>query len=82
MQNHYVADRKLVNENKKAKKKNTIPVTVRQLEAIIRISEAIAKMSLSNMVNESHVQEAHRLFQISSLAAVNNGIYMSLVFPP
>jgi len=72
LQNFYVEDRKSVNENK-IKKKSTIPVTVRQLEAIIRLSEAIAKMSLSTQVLEIHVNEAHRLFQISTLAAASSG---------
>ncbi len=71
LQNYYVEDRKLVSENKKAKRKNNIPVTVRQLEAIIRLSEAIAKMNLSNFVLENHVNEAHRLFQISTLSAAS-----------
>lgn len=71
LQNYYVEDRKSVNENKKAKKKNNIPVTVRQLEAIIRLSESIAKMNLSNFVLETHVNEAHRLFQISTLSAAS-----------
>jgi len=35
---------------------------VRQLEAIIRLSEAVAKMSLSEKVEEKHIEEAHRLF--------------------
>ena len=72
LQNYYVADRKIVNENKKSKKKNNIPVTVRQLEAIIRLSESIAKMNLSNFVLENHVNEAHRLFQISTLSAASS----------
>ena len=72
LQNFYVEDRKNVNESK-LKKKSTIPVTVRQLEAIIRLSEAIAKMSLSGQVTEQHVIEAHRLFQISTLSAANSG---------
>lgn len=72
LQNYYVEDRKTVNENKKSKRKNNIPVTVRQLEAIIRLSEAIAKMSLSSFVLESHVNEAHRLFQISTLSAASS----------
>ena len=42
LQNYYIEDRKKYNENK-IKKGNDIPVTVRQLEAIIRLSEAIAK---------------------------------------
>ena len=43
-----------------------IPITVRQLEAIIRISEALAKMTLSNVVKPDHVNEAHRLFKVRS----------------
>lgn len=81
LKNFYVQDRKTVNENKKQKKKNTIPVTVRQLEAIIRLSEAIAKMSLSSLVTESHVKEAHRLFQISTLSAASAGFTHGMDIP-
>jgi DNA replication licensing factor MCM5 len=82
LNNYYVADRKRVNEKKSGHKgKSNIPVTVRQLEAIIRLSEAIAKMSLSNTVNESHVNEAHRLFQISTLSAANSDFKSSYDVP-
>ena len=81
LKNYYVQDRKIVSENKKQKKKNTIPITVRQLEAIIRLSEAIAKMSLSTVVTETHVKESHRLFQISTLSAASMGFNMSYDIP-
>ena len=71
LQNYYIEDRKKYNENK-IKKGNDIPVTVRQLEAIIRLSEAIAKMSLSNIVSRKDVDEAHRLFQISTMSAASS----------
>lgn len=79
LQNMYVEDRRKVQENKQTRSnfslrllvltnltplESHIPITVRQLEAIIRLSEALAKMSLSNTVNEDHVNEAHRLFQV------------------
>jgi len=32
--------------------RSSIPITIRQLEAIIRISEALAKMSLSPVASE------------------------------
>jgi len=48
-------------------KESGIPVTVRQLEALVRLSEAVAKMSLSECVEPSHVKEAHRLFRVSTL---------------
>ena len=81
LKNYYVQDRKIVSDNKKLKKKNTIPVTVRQLEAIIRLSESIAKMSLSAVVHESHVKEAHRLFQISTLSAASAGFNLTHEIP-
>ena len=48
-------------------------VFLRQLEAIIRISESLAKMSLSPFATEVHVDEALRLFQVSTLEAAMSG---------
>lgn len=45
----------------------------RQLEAIIRISEALAKMTLSGVVKNHHVEEAIRLFKFSTMDAVSAG---------
>ena len=45
----------------------------RQLEAIVRIAESLAKMSLSPFATESHVDEALRLFQVSTLEAAMSG---------
>lgn len=44
-----------------------------QLEAIIRISESLAKMSLSPVATEQHVDEAIRLFRVSTLVATQAG---------
>ena len=41
-----------------------------QLEAIIRVSESIAKLSLSTTATENHVNEAIRLFNYSTMSAV------------
>jgi len=46
---------------------------VRQLEAIIRISEALAKLTLSPVVKNHHVDEAIRLFKFSTMDAVSAG---------
>ena len=54
-------------------KKSAIPITIRQLEAIIRISESLAKMQLQPFVTEAHVDEAIRLFKVSTLAAAMSG---------
>ena len=43
---------------------------MRQLEAIIRISESIAKVTLSPIATEDHVEEAIRLFRFSTINAV------------
>lgn len=47
----------------------TIPITVRQLEALIRISESLAKMRLEDDVQGQDIQEALRLFKVSTMAA-------------
>jgi DNA replication licensing factor MCM5 len=54
-------------------KRSAIPITVRQLEAIIRISESLAKMQLQPFVTEVHVEEALRLFTVSTLKAAMSG---------
>lgn len=59
--------------------KNTIPITVRQLEAVIRMSEALAKMQLQPFATESHVEEALRLFQVSTLDAAMSGSLSGLL---
>ncbi|KAI8608925.1 MCM2/3/5 family-domain-containing protein [Chytriomyces sp. MP71] len=53
--------------------KSVIPITIRQLEAIIRISESLAKLSLSTTATEQHVNEAIRLFNYSTMNAVQAG---------
>lgn len=45
----------------------------RQLEAIVRISESLAKMQLQPFATEAHVTEALRLFQVSTLDAAMTG---------
>jgi len=54
-------------------KKITIPITVRQLEAVVRISESLAKMRLDPFANDNDVNEALRLFNVSTLSAAMSG---------
>jgi DNA replication licensing factor MCM5 len=75
--NHYVRFRQdMANNRRKAREDpnstgaaQVIPITVRQLEAIVRISEAIARMSLSTVATPAHVEEALRLFNVATLQA-------------
>lgn len=46
----YVSDRQASKDQRISKKTNGIPITVRQLEAIVRLSEAIAKIYLNPTV--------------------------------
>jgi DNA replication licensing factor MCM5 len=50
--------------------RSAIPMTVRQLEAIVRITESLAKMTLSPVATEAHVDEAIRLFTSSTMDAI------------
>lgn len=56
-----------------ANTRSSIPITVRQLEAIVRITESLAKLTLSPVATEAHVDEAIRLFLCSTMDAVNQG---------
>merc|ERR1719453_350846 len=71
LKNHYVSIRAKMKQEKEQGRDSGIPITVRQLEAIIRISESLAKMELCEDVNISHVEEALRLFTRSTLDSAN-----------
>merc|ERR1719162_2309825 len=71
LKNHYITIRAAMKKDKENKKDSGIPITVRQLEAIIRMSESLAKMELCDDVNIGHVEEALRLFTVSTLDSAN-----------
>lgn len=73
LSNHYVSMRMQYKQREKTGEGNAVPITVRQLEAIVRLSESLAKMTLSPFANEDHVLEAIRLFTVSSIEATNSG---------
>ncbi|KII93726.1 hypothetical protein PLICRDRAFT_152731 [Plicaturopsis crispa FD-325 SS-3] len=74
LSSHFVSLRKQVQQVEKDNdERSSIPITVRQLEAIIRISESLAKMTLSPVVQNHHVDEAIRLFKFSTMDAVSAG---------
>lgn len=74
LSSHFVSIRRQVHAAEmEANTRSSIPITVRQLEAIVRISESLAKLSLSPIATEVHVDEAIRLFLCSTMDAVNQG---------
>ncbi|PIG69216.1 DNA replication licensing factor MCM5 [Aspergillus arachidicola] len=61
LSSHFVSIRKQVHRAElDANARSSIPITVRQLEAIVRITESLAKLSLSPIATEAHVDEAIR----------------------
>ena len=74
LKSRYVLMRSGSNQQEKAnEKRSSIPITVRQLEAVVRISESLAKMRMQPFATEEHVNEALRLFQVSTLDAATSG---------
>ncbi|GAA5893756.1 hypothetical protein JCM6882_003087 [Rhodosporidiobolus microsporus] len=74
LSSHFVALRKQVQQvERDNNERSSIPITVRQLEAIIRISESLAKVELKTEVLDTHVDEAIRLFKFSTMDAVRAG---------
>lgn len=74
LSSHFVSLRKQVQQVERDNdERSSIPITVRQLEAIIRISESLAKITLATSVQAHHVEEAIRLFKFSTMDAVSAG---------
>jgi len=71
LKNHYISIRANMKRDKEQGRDSGIPITVRQLEAIIRISESLAKMEMCEDVDINHVEEALRLFTVSTLDSAN-----------
>ncbi|KNC50614.1 MCM5 minichromosome maintenance deficient 5 [Thecamonas trahens ATCC 50062] len=72
--NQYVNIRSSVREAaRQSGQMATFPITVRQLEAIVRIAESLAKMELATVAEPRHVDEALRLFRVSTLDAAESG---------
>ncbi|KAF4120462.1 DNA replication licensing factor MCM5 [Geosmithia morbida] len=74
LSSHFVSIRRQVHATEmEANTRSSIPITIRQLEAIVRITESLAKLTLSPIATEAHVDEAIRLFLCSTMDAVNQG---------
>ncbi len=51
-----------------------VPITVRQLEAVVRLAESLARMQLQTTASEAHVRQAIDLFKVATMDAVKSGI--------
>lgn len=74
LKNHYVSMREEISHQNVEGNTSAVPISVRQLEAIIRIAEALAKMRLSPEATVDDVNEALRLFKVSTLSAAKAGV--------
>nr|POE87446.1 dna replication licensing factor mcm5 [Quercus suber] len=71
LSSHFVAIRRQVaRAEADAQQRSSIPITVRQLESLVRLTEALAKLELAPVATEAHVDEAIRLFLGSTMDAV------------
>ncbi|MCO5555411.1 hypothetical protein L7F22_008957 [Adiantum nelumboides] len=83
LQNNYVRIRQQMRQQShESGEAKAIPITVRQLEAIIRISESLARMQLSFVATEEHVTEALRLFYVSTMDAARSGLNDHITVTP
>jgi len=82
LEDQYVKYRQEMRERAKRGGAPAVPITVRQLEAITRVSESLAKMCLQRRVTEEHVQEALRLFEVSTVDAARSGVAEMVVLTP
>ena len=66
LSDQYVHIRNSVRESLKNNPSDTVvvPITIRQLEALVRLSESLAKMRMSAEATVSDVEEALRLFKV------------------
>ena len=71
---HFVDVREDIRKQTMQTERATIPITIRQLEALVRVTEAIARIHGSAIATEEHVHEAIRLFGISTIDSAKSGI--------
>ena len=60
---------------------STAHLTVRQLESLVRMTEALAKMELSKVAQLHHAEEAIRLFEKSTMEAAQQKSLSSSISP-
>ncbi|PFH32841.1 putative DNA replication licensing factor MCM5 [Besnoitia besnoiti] len=80
LKNFYVQTRQDVRDDKRSKTRK-IPITLRQLESLVRISESFAKMELSPVASSKHVQMAIELFSVSTAETARHALVFEGLSP-
>ena len=80
LSDQYVHIRNSVRESLKNNPSDTVvvPITIRQLEALVRLSESLAKMRLAAEATVSDVEEALRLFKVQHTTPRNNTTHLNI----
>ena len=75
LENYYIAMRDEIRRQSAIDGSNPpVPISVRQLEAVVRIAESLAKMRLASEATIDDANEALRLFKVSTLSAARSGV--------
>ncbi|CBK19669.2 uncharacterized protein [Blastocystis hominis] len=83
LENNYIAMRDEIRKQSAIDGSNPpVPISVRQLEAVVRIAESLAKMRLAPEATVDDANEALRLFKVSTMSAARSGVVTSDVLPP
>eukprot|EP01025_Chloroclados_australasicus_P048079 TRINITY_DN5433_c0_g1_i2.p1 TRINITY_DN5433_c0_g1~~TRINITY_DN5433_c0_g1_i2.p1 ORF type:complete len:622 (+),score=80.83 TRINITY_DN5433_c0_g1_i2:253-1866(+) len=77
LNSEYVRVRSQFRQKRSEGSSGAIPITVRQLEAWVRISESLARMALQEEATIEHVRKAMELFQASTLDAIQSGVHQA-----
>ncbi|ORM39371.1 DNA replication licensing factor mcm5-A [Babesia sp. Xinjiang] len=80
LRNFYVQKRREYREDKRNATKK-IPITLRQLESLVRIAESFARMELSPVSTDKHVQMAIELFMVATGETMKQTIAVEVMGP-
>lgn len=69
---------KQMRQKQKFSQKNAYKLTVRQLESMIRLSEALARVHLDTEIRKVYVEEVCRLMRVSNIERVHADIQLGV----
>ncbi|OEH75181.1 DNA replication licensing [Cyclospora cayetanensis] len=80
LKNFYVQTRQEVREDRRSVTRK-IPITLRQLESLVRIAESFARMELAPIAQASHVKRAIDLFSASTAETAKHALVFESLTP-